>query len=67
MKGYELPRKPPGSDYADLLSQNGPHRQFKTIPTSGRPKPGTFRDQGREQSVMREMRVDRIDVSTKVE
>ena len=49
----KLSRKPTRRDNADLLTENSPHRQFETIPSSGRAQPRTPRHQRRKQRVER--------------
>jgi hypothetical protein len=67
MERNELPSEAASSSDADLLAEDGPNGQFKTVPSARRPQPGTLRDQGRKQRISREMSANRFDVRTKIE
>ena len=55
------------SDHTNLLAQYSPHRNLETIPTAGSPQPGTLCHQWGKHRIARQMNVDRLDISSKIE
>ena len=67
MKCNKLTREPAGSGDTNLLAENSPDRQLKTVPSARCAQPGTSRHQRRKQRVLGEMCVNGFDVRANVE
>src|SRR5216683_5584971 len=64
---HELAGETPTGLDRDLLTQHGAHRQLEAVPAARRAQAGPFRDQRRQQRILRQMRADRRDIGAKIE
>ncbi len=63
----ELTGETAGGDDGDLLAEDGADGEFEAVPSSGGAQAGALGDEGSEQRVVGEMRVDGLDVGADVE
>jgi hypothetical protein len=60
-------REPTCGSHADLLAEDRAHSQFKAIPASRCTQARTQRHPGSKVWVVRQVRVNRLDISTNIE